>query len=178
MYGASDSPDEGAAAIAVRAAEAFTVDCVGATASGITLSRAGEQLRFEVRSSQLTIDDDFFILDFDGAASTTGTTRLVTFESRSRMTDQVDARASTGTITWEQGTPCVTIDAQSESSKDELTFSSSLVGFRQCAGACPSAGDVTVQGEKGVFAGTFDGSDELRVLAPNGGDRSYGLQCR
>jgi hypothetical protein len=199
----SESLDVSAAAIAAKAGEWFEQsDCVKATSAGpavtleldhcdarfggkdlvgrvgIVLSQQGEQFRFAVTSSNLRIDGDEFLLTLDAVATASGSQRVAAIESRSRRTENVDARSSTGTITWVTGTPCVTIEAQSRSTKDDVSVDSTLAGFQQCAGRCPGAGRVTVRGGAGVFTGAFTGTDHLRVIAPNGGDRTYGLQCR
>jgi hypothetical protein len=191
-----------AAVIAAQAGDWFTrSDCVKATASrasvklelddcdgrfggrnvdgivGIALSLEDDQLRFSVRSSNLTMHEDPFILDVQVVATSSGPRRALTLDSRTRSTDHVDSRASLGTITWDQGSPCVSIDTQGTGTRDEVSVSSTLAGYQRCADRCPSAGSVTVRGGEGTFVASFDGDDTLRVFAPNGGDRTYGLQC-
>lgn len=206
-YDSDSSPqtidlEAAAAAIASRAGESYRrADCVKATSTGATvnyeldncdarffgknidgriavvLSDEGGQFRFTVTSSNLRVNGDDYVLDFTAAASTSGTQRTVTIDSRSRASEKVDSRLSTGTITWEQGRPCLTINAQGTSSRKDVSITSTVSDFQKCADACPTSGTVTVRGGEGEFSGSFNGSDKLRVVAPNGSDRNFGLQC-
>lgn len=192
-----------AQAIASRAGDAFTrPDCVRATAQASTvnyvldncdarlggkningrvavaLTFEGGQLRFNASSSNLRVNGNDYVVEFTGAATANGSQRVVTIDSKSRAPTQVDLRLSTGTITWEQGSGCITIDGQGTSSRKDAEVTSTIVGYQRCLDKCPSGGTVTVRGGEGTFEGTFDGSDTLKVVAPNAADRHFGLQCK
>ena len=200
-----DAIDLNAAAqeIAARAGDSYThAGCVKATAQqatvnyvldncdarfggkningriAVALTTVGGQLRFIVSSSNLRVNGDDYVVDFTAAASSTGSQRVVTIESKSHAGEQVDLRLSTGTFSWEQGSGCITIDAQGTSQRKDADVTSTLAGYQRCLDQCPSAGTVTVRGIEGSFSGTFDGSDTLIVNAPNGSDRHFGLQCK
>jgi hypothetical protein len=192
-----------ATAIAQRAPNYFTPSgCVTATASGasvtyqfssctpqfgsrpisgtatLNLSQSSNQLTFTASSTDLTIDGKPFILDLTATATTSGTQRVLTINSKSRRPDQVDARQTQGTITWEQGSGCIVVNAQGTSTRGDKNVKSTIADVQVCKGQCPTAGTITVESSSGTFTGTFDGGSDVMVTAPDGQQKTYDLQCQ
>jgi hypothetical protein len=192
-----------AAAIAQRADTYFTpAGCAGATASGATvnynfnncegafglksvsgavtlqLSDSNGQLAFTATSTNLTAGGSPFILDLSGTATRAGTQRVVTTRSHSRDPDKVDSRDEQMTITWEQGSGCVTINGQGGSTRGDLVTTSTITNYQRCENQCPTAGKVTVENNKnGAFTAEFNGTSMVKVTAPNGNTKDYDLKC-
>jgi hypothetical protein len=192
-----------AAAIASRASTYYTpAGCAMATASGSTvsytfdncegsyglagvsgavkleLSENNGQLAFAATSTDLTAGGHPFILDVSGTATRAGDQRTVTMTSHSRAPDLTDSRDVQLTMTWEQGSGCVTLNGQGGSTRSDKTTTSTIADYRRCVGQCPSSGKVTVDGADGVFTMDFNGSDTAAVKAPNGKTKNYTIQCQ
>lgn len=192
-----------ASSIATRAAAYYTPSgCVTATPAGasvtfvydgcttafdrrtvsgtvvLNLAQENEQLRFTANSSDLVVGGRPLILELSAAATAAGTQRAVTLESKTRHPDATDSRQTLGTLTWEQGSDCITINAQGSSTRGELTSRSTISNLQRCGTQCPSAGTVTVDSPDGVLTANFAGEGDVRVQGPNGGDeRVFDLQC-
>lgn len=191
-----------AAAIATRASTYYTpAGCVVATASGATvsytfnnceggygltsvsgavkleLSESNGQLAFMATSTDLTVGGAPFILDMSGTATAAGTQRTVMVRSHSRAPSQVDSRDVQITMSWEQGTGCVTLNGSGGSTRGDITTTSTITDYHRCVGQCPDSGKVTVDSKDGVFTTEFNGSNTAVVKAPNGDTKDYGLQC-
>lgn len=191
-----------ASAIASRASTYFTpAGCAMATASGSTvtytfdncegsygltsvsgavkleLSESNGQLAFTASSTDLTAGGHPFILDLSGTATRSGNQLTVMMRSHSRAPDIVDARDAQISMTWEQGTGCVTLNGQGSSTRRDMTTTSTITDYRRCQGQCPSSGKVTVDGTYGTFTTEFDGSSTVKVRAPDGKTKSFDLQC-
>nr|QKW93841.1 hypothetical protein [Vitiosangium cumulatum] len=191
-----------ATAIADRANTYYTpAGCAAATASGPTvnynfnncegafglksvsgavrleLSESNGQLMFTGTSTDLTAGGQPFILDLSGTATRSGTQRVVTMRSHSRAPDRVDSRDEQITMTWEQGSGCVTLNGQGGSTRGDMVTTSTITGYQLCENQCPTAGMVTVEGEDGVFTTEFNGTSTATVTAPNGDTKNYDLQC-
>lgn len=192
-----------AAAIANRANTYYTpAGCAVATASGpsvsytfnncdgafglmsvsgsvkLDLSESNGQLGFAASSTDLSVDGRPYVLDLSGTATQAGTQRSVTMTSHSRATDQVDSRDAQMTITWEQGTECVTINGQGGSTRGDLTTTSTITNYQRCMNQCPTAGKVTVEAKGDVFTTEFNGTSTAVVRAPNGDTKNYDLKCQ
>jgi hypothetical protein len=143
----------------------------------LELSESAGQLAFKATSTDLNADGRPYIVDVDGTATRAGNERTVTMRSRSRAPDLVDSRNVQTTMTWEQGTGCVTLNGQGGSTSGDKTVTSTITDYRRCENACPTSGRVTVDGEEGVFTTEFDGSSTATVRAPNGDTKDYDLKC-
>jgi hypothetical protein len=195
--------DAAAAAIASRASSYYTpAGCATATASGATvnytfnncegsyglvgvsgavkleLSESAGQLAFNATSTDLTAGEHPYILDVDGTATRAGNQRTVTMRSRSRAPDVVDSRNVQMTMSWEQGSGCVTLNGQGGSTRGDKTATSTITDYSRCTGQCPTSGKVTVEGEDGVFTTEFNGTNMVDVKAPNGDTKDYEIQCQ
>ncbi len=191
-----------ASAIASRAGTYFTpAGCAVATASGTTvnytfnncegafglrsvsgavkleLSESNGQLVFTASSTDLTAGGNPFILDLNGTATRAGTQRTVTMRSRSRAPNVVDSRDTQLTMTWEQGSGCVTLNGQGGSTRGDKVTTSTITGYQRCVDQCPTAGKVTVEGEDGVFTTEFNGTSSVKVTDPDGETKNFDLQC-
>jgi hypothetical protein len=191
-----------AKAIADRAGTYYTpAGCAVATASGSTvsytfnncegafglrsvsgammleLSESNGQLAFSATSTDLTVDGHPYTLDLNGTATRAGTQRSVTMRSQSRSPGQVDTRDEQVTMTWEQGSGCVTMNGQGGSTRGDKVTTSTVTNYQRCTNQCPTAGKVTVDGEDGVFTTEFNGTSTVEVTAPDGDKRKYDLQC-
>jgi hypothetical protein len=144
----------------------------------LELSESNGQLVFTATSSNLTADDNPFILDLKATATRAGTQRSVTIMSNSRSPDLVDSREAQITMTWEQGSGCVTMNGQGGSTRGGLVTTSTITGYQRCMNQCPTAGRVTVESEKGVFTTEFNGSSTVEVTDPDGEKQSYDLNCQ
>ncbi|MGZ3460941.1 MAG: hypothetical protein ACXU86_20830 [Archangium sp.] len=191
-----------ATAIANRADAYYTpAGCAMATASGPTvnytfnncdgafglrsisgavrldLSESNGQLVLTGSSTDLTAGGHPFILDLTATATRSGTQRSVTMTSHSRAPDLTDSRNEQITMTWEQGSGCVTLNGQGGSTRGGITTTSTITGYQTCVNQCPSAGKVTVEGPNGAFTTEFNGSSTVQVTGPNGSTKNYTLQC-
>lgn len=203
-HAAQNSIDLNAAAaeIANRAGTFFTpAGCASATASGATvnynfnncegafglrsvsgaaqlqLSQSNGQLAFTASSTDLTAGGAPFILDLSGTATRSGTQRVVTMTSHSRDPNRVDSRNEQITMTWEQGSGCVTLNGQGSSNRDDMVTTSTITNYQRCENQCPTAGKVTVDGKDGTFTTEFNGTSTVTVTDPNGDTKNYQLQC-
>jgi hypothetical protein len=136
------------------------------------------QLAFTATSSDLNAGGHPYILDLSGTATSAGTQRTVTMRSRSRAPDLADARDVQVTMSWEQGTGCVTLNGSGGSSRGDVTTTSTITDYTRCVGQCPSSGKVTVDSKDGVFTTEFNGTDTAVVRAPNGDTKNYGISCQ
>lgn len=192
-----------AAAIASRSSTYFTpAGCAVVTASGSTvsytfdncegsfgltsvsgvvkleLSESNGQLAFTATSSDLNVGGEPFILDMNGTATSSGTQRTVTVTSHGRAPNRVDSRDVQLTMTWEQGSGCVTLNGSGSSTRGDMTTTSTITDYNRCEGQCPSSGKVTVDSQDGIFTTEFNGSNTAVVRAPNGDTKDYELQCQ
>ncbi|PTL79480.1 hypothetical protein [Vitiosangium sp. GDMCC 1.1324] len=192
-----------ATAIANRADAYYTpAGCAVATASGPTvnytfnncegafgltsvsgavkleLSESNGQLVLTGTSTDLTAGGHPFVLDLKATATRSGTQRAVTMTSHSHATDQVDSRDAQITMTWEQGSGCVTMNGQSGSTRGDKTVTSTITNYQRCQNQCPSAGKVTVDGKDGAFTTEFNGTSTVKVTGPNGDTKTYDFQCQ
>jgi hypothetical protein len=191
-----------AAALAQRADAYYTpAGCAQATASGatvnytfnncdgafglksvsggvkLTLSDSNGQLAFTGTSTDLTAGGVPFILDVNGVATRSGTQRVVTMTSHSRSPDQASTRDEQMTVTWEQGSGCVTMNGQGGSTKGDLTTTATVANYQRCQNQCPTAGKVTVENKDGAFTTEFNGTSTAKVTAPDGSTKNYDLKC-
>lgn len=191
-----------ATAIASRAGTYFTPSgCVVATATGSTvdytfnacqgafglrtvsgavkleLSQSEDQLGFAATSTNLTVDGNPFILDLSGTATRADNQRSVMLTSRSRAPERTDSREEKVTITWEQGSGCVTMNGQGSSTRGSATTTTTISNYQRCVDQCPTSGTVSVDGKDGTFSGEFDGSSTFWVTAPDGTMHKYDLNC-
>ncbi|MFY0567220.1 hypothetical protein ACN28E_25755 [Archangium lansingense] len=191
-----------ATAIANRADTYFTpAGCAGAVATGSTvnynfnncagafglnsvsgamrleLSESNGQLNLNATSTDLTAGGRPYILEVNAVATRSGTQRVVTMTSRSRSPDVTDSRNEQITMTWEQGSGCVTMNGQGGSTRGDVTTTATVTGFQRCQNQCPSAGKVTVESTKGTFTTEFNGTSTVDVSAPDGETKRYQLDC-
>lgn len=191
-----------ATALAQRADAYYTpAGCAHATASGSTvnytftncdgafglksvsggvtlvLSDSNGQLAFTGTSTNLTAGGSSYILDLNGVATRSGTQRVVTMASRSHSPDQASTRDEQMTITWEQGSGCVTINGQGGSTKGDLTSTATVTNYQRCQNQCPTAGKVTVETKDGAFTTEFNGTSTAVVTDANGKKKNYDLKC-
>ncbi|MFL5349161.1 MAG: hypothetical protein ACJ8AT_30545 [Hyalangium sp.] len=156
---------------------AFGLMSVSGTAQ-LTLSESNGQLGFTANSTDLNAGGHPYILDLNGTATRAGTQRQVAMTSHSRASDQVDSRDAQMTVTWEEGSGCVTMNGQGGSTRGGMTTNSTITDYRRCANQCPTAGKVSVEGPSGVFTTEFNGSSTVEVKAPNGHTKNYDLKCQ
>jgi hypothetical protein len=160
-------------------------DCVGPLGTGsitgnvsVALTENQGALVLTATSSDLTIDGSTFVLDFQATATRTGNQRSVAVVSRSRDPSRLDERDATYTLTWEQGSGCVTANGTSSSTLGDLRSTSTLTDFTKCRGQCPSSGTVTLVSARGNFTTQFDGSSFVEVQGPRGNPRRYEVNCQ
>jgi hypothetical protein len=146
-------------------------------AAKLDLSESNGQLGFTASSTDLTVDGHPYLLDLNGTATRAGTQRSVTMTSHSRATDQVDSRDANITMTWEQGSGCVTLNGQGGSTRGDKTTTSTITNYQRCMNQCPTAGKVTVEAKGDVFTTEFNGTSTAVVKAPNGDTKNYDLKC-
>lgn len=196
-------PNAAAAQLAASANNTFTpAGCATATATGATVNYTFNncsapvalqqisgnvqvvladnqgQLSATANSNNLTINGEPFNLSMQiTGAPPNGNQRTVTVTSNSFSPNRFDSRKSQSTITWVTGSGCITLDSQSTSTRGGLSATSNVAGFQRCDQQCPTAGTVTVQSSEGTFTSTFNGSNELKVTAPNGNVKTYPLNC-
>ncbi|MFB1481445.1 hypothetical protein [Corallococcus sp. RDP092CA] len=196
-------PDAAAAQLAANVDTAFTpAGCATATASGatvnytfndctavisltqltgnvqVTLSNNQGQLAATASSNNLTINGEPYTLSLQiSGAPPQGDQRQVTIVSKSFSPDHLDSRMTQGTVTWVEGSGCITVDSQTQSTRGSLSSTSTVSGYQRCEHQCPSAGTVRVETSEGAFTTTFNGSSTVQVTAPNGDNKSFNLDC-
>ncbi|RKH60251.1 hypothetical protein D7V93_13640 [Corallococcus llansteffanensis] len=196
-------PNAAAAQLAANASSAFTpAGCASATSSGATvnytfnnctglialkqvsgnvalvLSDNQGQLAISANSTDLSINGEPYNLSMQIAgAPPTGDQRKMTITSTSFSPNRLDSRSSESTVTWVTGSGCFTVDSQGTSTRDGRSATSTVSGYQRCDNQCPSAGSVKVETPEGTFSSSFDGSNTLRVTAPNDDVRTYPLDC-
>ncbi len=129
-------------------------------------------------SNNLTINGEPYTrsLQISGAPPP-GDQRQVTVTSRSFSPAHLDSRMTEGTVTWVEGSGCITVDDQTQSTRGSLSSTSTVSGDQRRAHQCPSAGTVRVEASEGAFTTTFNGSSTVQVTAPNGDNKSFNLDC-
>ncbi|RYZ11984.1 MAG: hypothetical protein EOO70_09355 [Myxococcaceae bacterium] len=196
-------PATAAAQLAANASTAFTPSgCATATATGATvnytfndctaevsltqisgnvevvLSDNQGQLAATANSNELTINGEPYNLSLQIAgAPPEGDQRKVNVTSNSFSPNRYDSRSSQSTVTWTAGSGCITVDSTSQGTKGNLSSTTTVSGYQRCGQQCPTAGMVQVNTSEGTFTATFDGTNTVKVVAPNDDVKEYDLDC-
>jgi hypothetical protein len=106
------------------------------------------------------------------AAGPTTLTAAVTISRRGRSLS-LDASAS-----WTVSGECVTYSYDADWGTAARSLSIEATDVTRCANACPASGTVTVSVARGtVLSWTYDGTAEVVVTGPRGGEHSITLAC-
>ncbi|NNB88740.1 hypothetical protein HJC10_22665 [Corallococcus exiguus] len=196
-------PATAATQLAANASTAFTPSgCATATATGATVNYTFNncqaaisltqisgsvevvladnqgQLAATANSTNLTINGEPYNLSLQIAGSPPqGDQRKVTVTSNSFSPNRFDSRTSTSTVTWVAGSGCITVDSTSQATKGGLSSTTTVSGYQRCDHQCPTAGMVQVETAEGTFTATYDGSNTVKVVAPNDDVKTYNLDC-
>lgn len=196
-------PNAAAAQLASNANTAFTpAGCATATATGgtvnytfnnctaqialtqisgnvqVVLSNNNGQLVATASSTNLTINGEPYNLSLQASASPPqGDQRQVNITSTSFSPNHLDSRSSQSTVTWVGGSGCVTVNSTSQTTRGSLSATSTVSNFQRCDHQCPTAGTVSVDTTEGTFTTTFNGSNTVQVVAPNGNTKSFNINC-
>jgi hypothetical protein len=144
-----------------------------------TFTEHEDEIGFDLASDDLSIDGREVEFILDGVYRAGASDGSVLYTSGQRLAGAPDAlRASfEAQLGWTSGGACLTRTAIGQLAAGDLTWAAAVDGYERCAGACPSAGTLTVSDPSGASVLTFDGSSAATLHRQDGNLESVALDC-
>lgn len=148
----------------------------------VTYTKAADGIHAAASATGLQVNGGTMDVNAQAVYSVSGTQKTLTVTTDGAGTGPrgtAIARNGAYTLSWDEATMCGALDGAWSTVIGGATWSTSIAGYKQCKGACPTAGTLTHTGGLShvTVTVTFDGSADAKWTSSRGRSGTIALFC-